>query len=382
VKKSVFFGVVALVAMVGLALSGGQAFAEDEIRIGVYLPLTGQNAFGGQLELEGVRMAHEEVPEVLGKKVELFVVDNKSDKVESANAVKRLINREKVHAIIGTYGSSLAMAGGEVAEKAGIPMVATSATNPLVTIGKKYIFRVCFIDPYQGAGAATYAINELGAQKAALLTDVANDYAVGLAGFFERSFEKTGGEIVAKLRYNSGDQDFTAQLTEIISKEPDVLFIPAYFAEGAIIMKQAKELGAEFQIMGGDAMDNPKIVEIGGDAVEGFVHTTFPYDPSMEDMNPTAQKFTENWKASHPDQDPNVNAALGYDAYMILIDAIKRAGGTEPEALTKALAETEGFEGVTGMTTINETHDAEKPVGIVMIKDGKKQYVATIEPQL
>lgn len=381
-KKGVFFGVVALVAMMGLVLSGGQAFAEDEIRIGVYLPLTGQNAFGGQLELDGVRMAHEEVPEVLGKKVELFVVDNKSDKVESANAVKRLISREKVHAIIGTYGSSLAMAGGEVAEKAGIPMVATSATNPLVTIGKKYIFRVCFIDPYQGAGAATYAINELGAQKAALLIDVANDYAVGLAGFFERSFEKMGGEIVTKLRYNSGDQDFTAQLTEIISKEPDVMFIPAYFAEGAIIMKQAQELGAEFQIMGGDAMDNPKIVEIGGDAVEGFVHTTFPYDPSMEDMNPTAQKFTENWKASHPDQDPNVNAALGYDSYMILIDAIKRAGGTEPEALTKALAETEGFEGVTGMTTINETHDAEKPVGIVMIKDGKKQYVATIEPQL
>lgn len=381
-KKGVFFGVVALVAVVGLALYGGQAFAEDEIRVGVYLPLTGQNAFGGQLELEGVRMAHEEVPEVLGKKVELVVVDNKSDKVEAANAVKRLIDRDKVHAIIGTYGSSLAMAGGEVAEKAGIPMVGTSCTNPLVTMGKKYIFRVCFIDPYQGAGAATYAINELGAKKAALLTDVANDYAVGLAGFFERSFEKMGGEIVAKLRYNSGDQDFTAQLTEIISKEPDVMFIPAYFSEGAIIMKQAQELGAEFQIMGGDAMDNPKIVEIGGDAVEGFVHTTFPYDPSMEDMNPTAQKFTENWKASHPDQDPNVNAALGYDSYMILIDAIKRAGSTEPEALTKALAETEGFEGVTGMTTINETHDAEKPVGIVTIKDGKKQYVATIEPQL
>lgn len=381
-KKGVFFGVVALVAVVGLALYGGQAFAEDEIRVGVYLPLTGQNAFGGQLELEGVRMAHEEVPEVLGKKVELVVVDNKSDKVEAANAVKRLIDRDKVHAVIGTYGSSLAMAGGEVAEKAGIPMVGTSCTNPLVTMGKKYIFRVCFIDPYQGAGAATYAINELGAKKAALLTDVANDYAVGLAGFFERSFEKMGGEIVAKLRYNSGDQDFTAQLTEIISKEPDVLFIPAYFAEGAIIMKQAEELGAEFQIMGGDAMDNPQIVEIGGSAVEGFIHTTFPYDPSMEDMNPTAKRFTENWRVKHPDQDPNVNAALGYDSYMILIDAIKRAGSTDPEAITKALAETKGFEGVTGMTTINETHDAEKPVGIVMIKDGKKQYVATIEPEL
>jgi len=383
VKKGVLFGVFALVAMAGLVLAGGQAFAEDDtVRIGVSLPLTGQNAFGGQLELDGVRMAHEEVPTVLGKKVELFVVDNKSDKVESANAVKRLIEREKVHAVIGTYGSSLAMAGGEVAEKAGIPMVGTSCTNPLVTIGKKYIFRVCFIDPYQGAGAATYAINELGAKKAALLTDVANDYAVGLAGFFERSFTKMGGEIVAKLRYNSGDQDFTAQLTEIISKEPDVLFIPAYFAEGAIIMKQAAELGADFQIMGGDAMDNPKIVEIGGEAVEGFVHTTFPYDPSMEDMNPTAQRFTENWRKKNPGQDPNVNAALGYDSYMILIDAIKRAGSIDPEAITKALAETRDFEGVTGLTTINETHDAEKPVGIVMIKDGKKQYVATIQPEL
>jgi len=250
--------------VLGLLLaSAGAVMAEDTIKIGVYLPLTGQNAFGGQLELDGVKMAHQEAPEVLGKKVELFVVDNKSDKVESANAVKRLINKDKVVAIIGTYGSSLAMAGGEVAEKAGIPMVGTSCTNPLVTQGKKYIFRVCFIDPYQGAGAATYAYRVLGLKKAALLVDVANDYSVGLAGFFEKSFKKMGGEIVAKLKYNSGDQDFTAQLTEIISKKPDVLFIPSYFAEGAIIMKQAQELGANFQIMGGDAMDNPKIAEIG-----------------------------------------------------------------------------------------------------------------------
>ncbi|MCU0601851.1 MAG: ABC transporter substrate-binding protein [Desulfobacterales bacterium] len=372
---------LALAFLTVFALSGA-ALAADTVKIGVYLPLTGQMAYGGQLELEGIQMAHKEAPTVLGKKVELFVVDNKSDKVEAANAVKRLIEKEKVVAIIGTYGSSLAMAGGEVAEKAKIPMVGTSCTNPLVTQGKKYSFRVCFIDPYQGAGAATYAYSGLKAKTAALLVDVSNDYSVGLATFFTRSFTKVGGQVVANLKYQAGDQDFTAQLTEIISKKPDVLFIPSYFAEGAIIMKQAKELGATFRIMGGDAMDNPKIVEIGGAAVEGFVHTTFPYDPSMTDMSPIAKKFTENWKKAFPTKEPNVNAALGYDTYLMVLDAIKRAGKAEPAAITKALASTKGFEGVTGSTTINATHDAEKPVGLVQIKDGKKTYIGSITPKL
>jgi branched-chain amino acid transport system substrate-binding protein len=372
---------ITLVFLMVFALTGG-AFAADTVKIGVYLPLTGQMAFGGQLELEGVRMAHKEMPTVLGKKVELFVVDNKSDKVEAANAVKRLIEKEKAVAVIGTYGSSLAMAGGEVAEKAGVPMVGTSCTNPLVTQGKKYSFRVCFIDPFQGAGAATYAYKDLKLKTAALLVDISNDYSVGLASFFTKSFTKLGGQIVANLKYQAGDQDFTAQLTEIISKKPDVLFIPSYFAEGAIIMKQVKELGAKFQVMGGDAMDNPQIVEIGGAAVEGFVHTTFPYDPSMKDMSPMAKKFTENWKKAFPTKEPNVNAALGYDTYLLVLDAIKRAGKAEPAAITKALAATKGFEGVTGSTTINATHDAEKPVGLVQIKDGKKTYIGSITPQL
>lgn len=372
---------ITLVFLMVFALTGG-AFAADTVKIGVYLPLTGQMAFGGQLELEGVQMAHKEMPTVLGKKVELFVVDNKSDKVEAANAVKRLIEKEKVVAIIGTYGSSLAMAGGEVAEKAKVPMVGTSCTNPLVTQGKKFSFRVCFIDPFQGAGAATYAYKDLKLKTAALLVDISNDYSVGLASFFTKSFTKLGGQIVANLKYQAGDQDFTAQLTEIASKKPDVLFIPSYFAEGAIIMKQVKELGAKFQVMGGDAMDNPQIVEIGGAAVEGFVHTTFPYDPSMKDMSPMAKKFTDNWKKAFPSKEPNVNAALGYDTYLLVLDAIKRAGKAEPAAITKALAATKGFEGVTGSTTINATHDAEKPVGLVQIKDGKKTYIGSITPQL
>ncbi len=372
---------VLLAAILVLVLAG-TAVAADTIKIGVYLPLTGRTAFGGQLELEGVQMAHKELPELLGKKVELVIVDNKTDKVEAANAVKRLVERDKVVAVIGTYGSSLAMAGGEVAEAAKIPMMGTSCTNPLVTQGKKYVFRACFIDPFQGAGAATYAVKTLNMKKAALLVDVANDYCVGLGNFFKQSYKKLGGEIVAELMYNSGDQDFTAQLTEIISKKPDLLYIPADFAEGAIIMKQARELGAEFQIMGGDAMDNPEIVKIGGDAVEGFIHTTFPYDPSMPDMNPVAQKFTEEWKKINPDKDPNVNAALGYDSYMLVANAIKVAGSTEPDAIRDALAKTKGFPGVTGNKTINETHDAESPVGIVQIKDGKKQFIGTVEPEM
>ena len=360
----------------------GTAMAADTVKIGVYLPVTGGNAIGGQLELDGVKLAHKEAPTVLGKKVEIIFVDNKSDKVEAANAVKRLVDKEKVNAIIGTYGSSLAMAGGEVAEKARIPMVGTSCTNPLVTQGKKYVFRVCFIDPFQGAGAAAFAKEELKAKTAACLIEVTEDYSVGLASFFERSFTKNGGKIVSKLNYQKGDQDFTAQLTEIISKKPDVLFIPSYFAEGAIVMKQARELGAKFQIMGGDAMDNPEIVKIGGAAVEGFIHTTFPYDPSMKDMSDIAKKFTENWKKAFPDKEPNVNAALGYDSFMLLADAITRAGKAEPNAIRDALEVTKGFPGVTGAKTINKTHDAESPVGVVQIKDGKKQFVGTVTPQL
>jgi len=375
--------ILALCMAMIFAVAGMALAADDTIKVGVFLPLTGQNAFGGQLELEGVQMANKEAGSVLGKKVELFVVDNKSDKVEAANAVKRLIDKEHVQAIIGTYGSSLAMAGGEVSEQAGIPQVGTSCTNPLVTQGKKFIFRVCFIDPLQGAGAATYAYKTLGFKKAAMLVDVANDYSVGLSNFFKKSFTKMGGNVVSVLNYQSGDQDFTAQLTKIISEKPDVLFIPSYFAEGAIIMKQARELGATFKIMGGDAMDNPEITKIGGSAVEGFVQTTFPYDPSMKNMNPTAKKFTDTWKSTHAaDKDPNVNAALGYDAYMIIIDAIKRANSAVPADITKALAETKGFMGVTGETTINETHDAVKPIGLIEIKDGKKVYVGDITPEM
>jgi len=358
------------------------AFAnEDPIRIGVFLPLTGQNAFGGQLELEGVQLAHQEYPEALGRTIELFVVDNRSDRVEAANAVTRLIEHYNVHAIIGTYGSSLAMAGGEIAERHGIPVMGTSCTNPLVTYGNEYYFRACFIDTFQGAGAANYAFKSLGLRRAAILTDIANDYSVGLSSFFRQNFERLGGEIVSEMRYQSGDLDFTAQLTEIIAREPEIVFIPAYFAEGAIIMKQARELGATFLFMGGDAMDNPNVVEIGGEAVEGFMFTTFAYDPNMPDLNPVAQRFTELWRAAYPDREPNANAALGYDSYVLILDAIRRAGSSEPRQIRDALAETRNVPTVTGITTLNEHGDAEKELAIMKIIDGRRQFAGLVHPE-
>ena len=372
-KLSRVFASVAMAAMAcGLAFP---AMAAEPVKIGVYLPLTGQNAFGGQLELDGIKLAQQAKPQVLGRDVELVVVDNKSDKVEAANAVKRLVERDNVSAYIGTYGSSLAMAGGEVGEKAKVPGVGTSCTNPLVTQGKKYYFRACFIDPYQGAAAASYAYKTLGMKKAAILMDVANDYSVGLCNFFKRSYKKLGGEIVADMKYNSGDQDFTAQLTEIINQKPDIVFMPAYFAEGAIIMKQARELGGTFVMMGADAMDNPDTLKIGGKAVEGFLHTTFPYDVNMPNMSDAAKAFTAEWKAAYPDKDPNVNSALGYVCYNLILDAITRAGSADPEAITKALAETKNFPTPLGTLSINASHDAELPVGIIQYKDGKRTYI-------
>ena len=361
----------------------GMAMAAETVKIGVYLPITGGNAIGGQLELDGVKLAHQQYPTVDGKKIELVVVDNKSDKVESANAVKRLIEKDKVRAIIGTYGSSLAMAGGEVAEKAGIPMVGTSCTNPLVTQGKKYVFRVCFIDPFQGAGAADYALKELKAKSAAMLIEVTEDYSVGRGNFFKQNFTKNGGKIVSVMNYQKGDQDFTAQLTEIISKKPDVLYIPANFAEGAIIMRQARELGAKFSILGGDAMDNPEMVKIGGDSVEGFSYTTFAYTPNMAEklMSPIQKQFTAQWRKAFPGKDPAALTGCGYDAYLLIYNAIKSAKSTDPAKITAAIASTKDMPGVTGTTTINKTHDAEKSVGIIKIEKGKQVFHAIVNPK-
>ncbi|CDO40194.1 branched-chain amino acid ABC transporter substrate-binding protein [Bartonella henselae] len=355
-------------------------YANEPIKIGVYLPLSGQNAFGGQLEIRGIELAHKKIPEILGRKVELIVVDNKSDKVEAANAVMLLTASDKVNGIIGSYGSSLSLAGGEISEKAKTPTIATSSTSPLVTQGKKYYFRACFVDSYQGIGVATYAIQTLHAKKAAILKDISNDYAIGLASYFARSFKKLGGEIISNLNYNSGDQDFSAVLTQIIAQNPDILFIPSYFSEGAIIMKQARELGAKFRIMGGDAMDNPETITIAGKAAEGFLHTTLPYSEDMPNMSEAAKEFTKEWKAAYPDKEPNINSVLGYTSYMMFMKAIENAGSADREKITIELSKLKDFQTPFGDMSMDENHNPTIPIGVIEIKDGKRIYLDEVKP--
>ncbi|WP_336294671.1 ABC transporter substrate-binding protein [Bartonella sp. CB169] len=366
------------IVMVVMALVTN-VYASEPIKIGVYLPLSGQNAFGGQLEIKGVELAHKKIPEILGRKVELVIIDNKSDKVEAANAVMRLIASEKVNGIIGSYGSSLSLAGGEISEKGKTPTIATSSTNPLVTQGRKYYFRACFTDFNQGIGIATYVSETLHAKKAVILKDISSDYAIGLANYFTRAFKKLGGEIISNLNYNSGDQDFSAVLTQIVAQKPDILFIPSYFSEGAIIMKQARELGAKFQIMGGDAMDNPETLTIAGKAAEGFLHTTLPYSEDMPNMSVSAQEFTNEWRAAYPDKEPNINSVLGYTSYMMFMKAIENAGSSDREKITLALSKLKDFQTPFGNISMDENHNPQISIGIIEIKGGKRVYLDEVK---
>lgn len=352
----------------------------DVIKIGVFEPMTGANAAGGEMTVEGIELAHEKVKEVLGKKVELVVVDNKSDKVEAANAASKLIEKDKVVAIIGSYGSSLSMAAGDIVKNAQVPAVGCSPTNPLVTLNNDYYFRVCFIDPFQGTVMATYAFNELGAKTAAIIQDVQNDYSVGLSNYFADSFKKLTGNdnsIVATTSYNGGDQDFTAQLTSVKSLNPDVIFAPGNYGESALLIKQARDLGINVPFLGGDTWESPEFLSIGGDAVEGAVYSShFTAEAPVTSMSET---FLAEYKAKF-NKDANAFAALGYDAYMVIIDAITRANSADPVAIRDAIAATSGFVGSTGNITLDENGDAVKSAVINKVDGGKFIYLTTVEP--
>ena len=353
--------------------TGDYAQYGQPVRDGAMLYINQLNANGG----------------INGKQVKVLEYDDKGDGVEAVNAYN-LACDNGITAVFGATLTGPTIALADATYEDNMPQVTASATASGVTMIdpddpdseiRQNVFRACFIDPYQGAAAAAYAYKTLGYKKAAVLTDVVSDYAVGISNFFKKSYKKLGGELVADMKYSSGDQDFTAQLTELISKKPDIVFMPAYFAEGAIIMKQARELGATFVLMGGDAMDNPDTVKIAGKAAEGFMQTAFPYDMTMKDMNDQAKAFTEAWKKNFPNKDPNVNATLGYTCYDMIIDALKRAGKADREAVTKALAETKGLATPVGIMTLNANHDAEIPVGILKYENWKRIYLVEIVPE-
>ncbi len=352
------------------------AIAAGTIKIGVAFPMTGNIAAFGEMTLQGVKIAQTLYPDVLGKKIELVVADNRSDKTEAANVVSRLIDYNHVAAIIGEIASSHSLAGGAIAEQKHIPMLSPASTNPLVTQGKHYIFRACFIDPFQGHVAAVFAYKNLKARTAVVFTDVVQDYSVGLSNFFIKDFVAKGGKVFREF-YQSGDQDFSAQLTDALAKSPDVLYVPGYYPEIALMARQARQLGYTGPILAGDGAEAPQLIKIGGSAVNGVYYTSHfnASHPFTSVGKQFVAKYESIYKAS-----PSALAALGFDSYLLLRDAIKRANSVDPAKIAEALRNTKNFEGATGYITIDKYGNTIKSAVVNEVKNGKFTYVTTINP--
>lgn len=352
-----------------------EATNDDVIRIGVFEPLSGANAAGGQMEYEGIQAANAVKGEVLGKKIVLVPVDNKSDDVEAVNAAARLCNAENVDIVVGSWGSSVCIAAGATFEEAQVPAIGTSCTNPNVTLGNDYYFRVCYLDDFQGTLLANYAKTNLGVSKAAVIYDVSDTYAVGLYKYFKDAFGEEN--IVAEAKFNKGDQDFTAQISSVMKAEPDVIFAPGGYTEAGLMMKQARELGYEdILFLGADTWETEAMIEVGGDAVEACRFTTF-FDA---EATPTAESevFLKAYADLFGGSPKGAVTALGYDAYMAAVAAIEAAGTTDGPALRDALASLE-INGVTGSCKFDENGDAIKNSAVIKtVTDGKFTYVDTV----
>lgn len=369
----------AAAAVILPALGCGKGRTSDEIVVGEYGSLTGTTATFGLSTDNGAKMAFDEINTaggVLGKKLKILVEDDQSKPEEAATAVTKLINQNHVVAMLGEVSSSRSLAAAPVCQANSVPMVSPSSTNPRVTQIGDYIFRVCFIDPFQGSVMAKFAANTLKAKKVAILVDVRNDYSVGLQTFFRENFRQLGGEIAAEQSYSEGDSDFHAQLTQIKAVNPEAIYVPGYYTEVGTIARQARELGITVPLLGGDGWDSPKLFEIGGDALNGC-YLSNHY--SVDDPSPAVQKFVGAYKARYK-QTPDALAALGYDAAKILADAMSRAGSSEGPKVRDALAVTKDFPGVTGKITINKDRNAVKPAVVLKVENGKFVYVETVSP--
>jgi branched-chain amino acid transport system substrate-binding protein len=375
---------LAAVATLALVLASCGPAKPTEVKFGVFEPMTGANAGGGALEVEGIKLANQLYPTVkVGDKeykIELVIADNKSDKVEAANAAQRLVDKEKVQVVLGSWGSSLSMAAGPIVKDKKIPAIGLSCTNPLVTKDNEYYFRVCFIDPFQGTVMANYAYKEVKARKAAIIREVSNDYSVGLAKFFEDSFKKLTGDdksILAELNYNTGDQDFSAQLTEVKKFKPDVIFAPGNFTESALIVKQARELGIKTPFLGGDTWETPEFIDVGKKAVEGVVFSTF--FATEVPITDTSKIFLDAYRKQY-NKEPAAVTALGFDGYLVARAAIEKAATLDTVKIRDAINETKDFPGAAGMITFDQDRNATKSAVIKTVKDGKFTYLTTIQP--
>ncbi len=373
--------VVPLAALLVLTGCGPKkASAPDSIKIGNYACITGKDGAYGDSSTKATRLAIDEINAaggVLGKQIDLVVEDTQSKPGEAATVTKKLITRDHVIALIGEITSGRSLEGAGVAQAFKIPMITPSSTNPAVTATGDYIFRACFIDPFQGAVLATFARDKLHLQRAALLTSTSSAYSTGLSEVFSAQFPRDGGVIVSNQKFAEGDKDFKAQLTAIKAAHPDVLFVPAYYTEAALIAKQARELGITVPLLGGDGWEAPELFEIAGPAVEGCYYSTHY---SADSPDEKVQAFIKKYRARFDNRTPDGMAALGYDATYLLVDAIRRAGSTEPAKIRDALAATKGFEGVTGRIDMDKARNASKPAAILVIRNGKPTYLETVAP--
>jgi branched-chain amino acid transport system substrate-binding protein len=370
-----------LVWFAGCGKGGDQGGAAGAtIKVGEFASLTGKEAGFGQSSHKGTVLAIDQVNAaggVLGKKLELIYEDNQSQPGESATVVRKLITRDNVVAVLGEVASGRSLEAAPICQQFKIPEISPSSTNPKVTEMGDYIFRVCFIDPFQGTVMAKFAENTLKAKKVAMLSDAASAYSAGLGQFFREKFTADGNQLVVEQKYNGGDKDFKAQLTAIKAANPDAIFVPGYYTEAGLIVLQARQLGITVPLFGGDGWEAPELIQIGGKALEGCYYSTH-YSPEVK--TEAVQTFVKQFQAKNNGETPDAMAALGYDSVMVLADAIKRAGTTESAKLRDAIAATKDFPGVTGKTTLDEHRNATKSAVILTIKDGKFVYVETISP--
>jgi len=372
---------VALIAG-GVALGAALGFgprSDDTIKVGHYASMTGSEATFGDSTDKGIKLAVEEINAaggINGRKIEIITYDTKSNSNEAGNCVTRLITSDNVVAVLGEVASGRSLAGGAVCQERKVPMISPSSTNPKVTAGRDYVFRVCFIDPFQGFAVAKFS-KDRGYNNVAILYDQSQAYSKGLRDEFKKHFERLGGSIVSDQAYNGGDQDFSAQLNAIRTTSPDAIFVPGYYTEAGNIALQARKFGITVPLLGGDGWDSEQLAKIGGEAIEGCFYSNHyaPDQPTAEVKN-----FVEKYKKAYDGQVPDGLAALGYDSAMVLADAMKRAKSMDGQDLRDAIAATKDFKVVTGSITIDKRHDASKAAVIVEMKGGKPVYTATIPP--
>jgi branched-chain amino acid transport system substrate-binding protein len=372
--------VLAAAALISCSKGDQGGAAGGEILIGEYGSLTGTTATFGISTKNGIDMAVEEINKaggLLGKQVRVIVEDDQGKPEEAQTVVTKLITSDHVVAILGEVSSSRTLAAAPVAQQSQIPMVSPSSTNPAVTDVGDYIFRVCFIDPFQGFVMAKFATGTLHLNKVAILRDIKNDYSVGLADVFTQRFKGMGGTITSDQSYSEGDTDFSDQLTTIKASNPQAIFVPGYYTEVGLIARQEKQLGLNVPLLGGDGWDSPKLIEIGGEALNG---SYFSNHYSTDDPNPAIQAFVSGYKAKY-NETPDALAGLGYDAAKLLFDAIKRANSADPKAIRDALAQTKGFPGISGTITLDEHRNPVKPATVLQVKDGKLTFAEAVQPE-